>query len=166
MKANFLQDMDIELGPSTPVESMSLEQLKAAAGYRDPAAVAALEQRMQEAPTIWREGGNPTRQLLIKLLDALENENVIHHQLTLRFVDDLGSQLARPEASAIERILVDRVLLAYVNLHMVHAKQLSLDEPQLTDPNPVELLEQMNVRLDSAYRNLDTALKDLRNLLK
>ncbi len=28
MKANFLQDMDSELGPSTPVESMSLNNSK------------------------------------------------------------------------------------------------------------------------------------------
>jgi hypothetical protein len=132
MKREFLREMDRELGPPPPVESMSLEQLKAAASYGEPAAFAALDHRMQEDPTIWREGGNPTRQLLAKLLDALESENVIHYQLTLRFVDELGSQLASPDASALERIMGERVLLAYVNLHLVHAKQLSLDEPQLS----------------------------------
>jgi hypothetical protein len=164
MKPEFLRELDSERGPPPPVESMSLEQLKAEANYGDPAAFAALDHRMQEDPTIWREGGNPTRQLLAKLLDALESENVIHYQLTLRFVDELGSQLASPDASALERIAGERVLLAYVNLHLVHAKQLSLDEPQLTDPNPAELLEQMNGRLDSAYHNLDNALKALREL--
>ncbi len=166
MKAALLQDPDIDPGPVTPVEEMTLDQLITAANYGETSAVSVLEERMRNDPAIWRERGSLTQQLLSKMLQAMESNHDVHPLLTRRFLDDLSAQLVRPEAHVLERIMGERVLLAHANLHLVHYLQLSLDEPQLIDAPSAEPQGSMNQRLNDAYHQLDMALNGLRNLLK
>jgi len=90
----------------------------------DRLAIAALRGECEAAPELWREFGNITRQVRLKLIDKIAGRNDVVGEAVAREVAALRRAWVGEQPTPLETALAERIAATWLNLHYVEAKYL------------------------------------------
>jgi hypothetical protein len=116
-----------------------------------------LKQALDEQPEVWRRGGDLARLAEEAWLRLAAGPDLLLHEGLRRTLARLKEDLAGPDPSPLETLLVGRVVACWLQLH--HAEAIYAHAHQPT-PNLL-LLRELQQRQESAERRLHAALKQL-----
>jgi hypothetical protein len=137
-----------------PREADEVADLLRRAEQGDQTVLPQLRAFLQDNPHVWRKAGDLAWHAEQALVRLIGNDNpLIEESLRLR-MDDLRADLLGPAPTALERLLVDRVVLSWAQ---VHAADLAVTTDRGCGPAAVHAQRQ----LDSASKRYLAALKQL-----
>ncbi len=132
-------------------------QLLDRAGRGDDTCLPELRQLLDERPEIWRTLGDLARHAELSLLRLVAGDNLLAQECVQRRLQALKAELLGPEPAPLERLLVDRVAVSWLQVHGLDLELAGLDKGKAT--GPVGFSAQR--RLDSAQRRYLAAIKQL-----
>jgi hypothetical protein len=139
-----------------------LQQLVERARKGDASTLPALRKMLQASPGFVEVcGGDLARQAEHSLLNAATGENLSYREAVLRKMELLRAELAGPDPAPLERLLVERIVACWLQLHYLDIR-LAQNETKLT-MDQVEFLEG---RRDRAHRRYLSAIKTLATVRK
>ena len=103
-------------GAEPYTEQMRQLLLRAQAG--DPAVLPQLRELLDARPALWRRLGDLTGHVEEALLGLVAGRSVLARESVRRRMDELRAELAGPAASAVERLLVGRVVICWAQVHL------------------------------------------------
>jgi hypothetical protein len=116
-----------------------------------------LRQVLDADPTLWRECGDLAAQAQEAWLLLLAGPDLLLLESVRRKLDELRAELAGPDASPLERLLVERVAACWIQVHFADALYPQTRGPQVTPAVRQELMR----RQESAQRRYLAAIKQL-----
>jgi hypothetical protein len=135
-----------------------LQHLVAAAQAGDAAALPALRKLLRERPEVWREIGELSQRAEDALLDLAGPDQVLIKESIRLKLAELRDELGSSTAPALERLLVDRVTLCWLQVHLV---ELALVEVQRCGQQATPAGKEALKRLDGAHRRFLTSVRTL-----
>jgi hypothetical protein len=140
-------------------EARSIEDLNALmvrAQDGDKSVLPAIRQQLDSRPELWREAGDLATQIQTSLVQATAGENEIVKEAIHRRLDGLRNELLGEVPGALERLLVERILVCWLQVHHADAA---------CGPSrgslPLSHAEYLQRRLDRAQRRYLAAIRAL-----
>jgi hypothetical protein len=90
-----------------------------------PKALAALREVLEADGELWRSSGDMARRTLDHLLRTYYSQSAYVQECVKRQVDEMREQLGYLESSSLERILIDQILVSWVNLYVLEINSAS-----------------------------------------
>jgi hypothetical protein len=84
-----------------------------------PEDLAALRRFFDEEPELWQAAGNLAKRTLDHLCRTYYQRSAYVQECVLRRVEEMRTNLNYAEASPLERLLVEQILVCYVNLYVL-----------------------------------------------
>ena len=81
--------------------------------------VEALGRHLESHPELWRIAGDVAQHALVKLVDVVSGDQEALRASLQAGQSAMRKELGFPQASALERLLIDRVILCWLRLHHV-----------------------------------------------
>jgi hypothetical protein len=145
-----------------PAEAEDLRKLLERAQKGDASTLPALREMMQASPGfVDLCGGDLARQAERSLLNAAAGQNLSYREAVLRKMELMRAELAGPEPAPLERLLVERIVACWLQLHYLDVR-LAQSEAKLT----MEQLDHLEGRRDRAHRRYLSAIKTLATVRK
>jgi hypothetical protein len=111
------------LAQPTPVRSAAeITAIVGKAEKGDPAALAELREWVAIPGSSDLLGGNVAREALELLVKQATGGNVLMRLATLRKFDEMRAELLGPNPTALERLLVERIVATWFHLHYLEAR--------------------------------------------
>ena len=88
---------------------------------------------LDDAPELWRFLGDLGRQAKTAWIDRASGEDLVRRETLMRSVSALEEELAGPHPSALERVLVERVVVSWLEVHTL--------DPVLTERTEMTLAQ-------------------------
>jgi hypothetical protein len=151
---------------NTTARATELADLVAQAQAGDATVLPALRKLLRERPEIWRQVGELSRRAEAAPLDLAGPDQVLVKEAIKLKLAELRDELGAPAAPALERLLIDRVVLTWLQVHLV---DLALVEVQRRGQQATLAGKEALKRLDGAHGRLLSSVKTLavvRKLLK
>ena len=109
-------------GTNQPPTAEALAEIKAVAARAmggDAAAVPRLREILAEYPTISQSHGNVAAHAERAWLDLAAGNDLYLRECVVKFAEDLRARLTRPTASPVEKLLVERAVACWLQMHYV-----------------------------------------------
>jgi len=129
---------------------------RAATGDRD--ALPALRALLEDRPGVWAKLGDLAAHVQMAWVDRIGGPDVAVKEALVRKAEDLRSELAAPGATPLERLLIDRVVATWLEVHAA-----DLDAAVVGDVLP-ERVELAMKRQEAAGRRHTRAVESLVSL--
>jgi hypothetical protein len=151
-------DRDLE------AEATRLTALQRQAMAGDASALAELRKVLDADPGWWQQTGDLAWQAEVAWLQTYAGKDALAREATARKMRDLRRELRGPEASPLERPLVQRIVLNWLTLHFAerrYAGQLGSEEGV-----PLDVSAHSQERIDRCQKRYLAAIKALATLRK
>lgn len=118
---------------------VDLKDLVREANSGEPGAVAALRQFLREHPKVWHQVGDLTSRTLEARIKRITRGNSLLAESIRLQIEEFRKRLASPEPSGVERLAIDGVVLAWVEVHQAElAAQVERNLPYQDLSRPLE----------------------------
>jgi hypothetical protein len=134
-----------------------LRDLVARAQAGDASVLPALREALDADPSLWQRCGDLAAQAQAAWLQLLAGHDLLLHESVQRKLEALRVELAGPDPSPLERLVVERILAGWLQVHYADWSYAQARGPQAA---PV-VLREMQRRQESAQRRYLAALKQL-----
>src|SRR3954453_5441618 len=105
-----------------------LRQLVARAEQGDDSALPALRRLLDNTPALWREYGDLARQAELAWLRLMCGSNLALRESLLRKAAELKAELGGEAQPPLEKLLVERVVLCWLQVHYADVRLAQLKE--------------------------------------
>jgi hypothetical protein len=122
----MLKLIDPESGEST-LDAQTGEVV-ARAHQGDPTVLPQLEQLLNDRPDLWRWAGDLAAHARESLLGLASGSSLLVRESIRRKMDELAAGLAESLDSPLERLLVERVVLCWVQVHLADLDAIAQDQ--------------------------------------
>ena len=103
-------------------EKDELVELLTRAEQGDETALPAIRKMLDHAPSVWQEAGNLVLQAERALVQEVTGENLLFRESLERTMAKMKAELGGSQTTPLERLLVDRVVACWLQLHYADAK--------------------------------------------
>jgi hypothetical protein len=124
--------------------------------------LAELRRFFDEDPELWRTTGNMARRTLDHLLRTYYSQSAYVRECVSRRVKEMREQLGYTQSPALERILIEQVLVCWVNLYVLEINSAT----KLCESHSTETGLYWDKRLTGAQRRLRRASESLARIRK
>jgi hypothetical protein len=152
---------DAKQGPPEK-DQEQIRELVRRAHDGDAGVLPRLRRLLDGRPEVWRQAGDLARHAEQCLLDLLAGRSLFAREAVERKLAELKAGLAGPEPTPLERLLVDRIGLCWLQVHSFDLAAAALPRGQAAGPPGVYAQR----RLDSAQRRYLQAIKALATVRK
>jgi hypothetical protein len=121
-----------------------------------------LRRLFDEDPELWRTSGNMARRTLDHLLHTYYSQSAYVRECVRRRVKELREQLGYGESPPLERILIEQVLVCWVNLYVLEMNSAT----KLRESHSTETGLYWDRRLTGAQRRFRRASESLARIRK
>src|SRR5262245_19103886 len=97
----------------------------------DASVLPQLRELLDERPELWQRLGNLTGHVEEALLDMAAGKSLLARESIRRRMESLRAELSVPPASAVERLLIDRIVIGWAQCNLA-----DLDDLQKTRTGP------------------------------
>jgi hypothetical protein len=104
--------------PTVPADRKEMEKILQRARQGDESVLPAVRGMLKDAGAVDRLGGDLPRMAEQALIRAATGENLSFREALIRKLDLLRDELAGPAPAPLERLLVDRVVACWLQLHL------------------------------------------------
>jgi hypothetical protein len=98
-----------------------LKKLLKRAGQGDHKALPAIRDFFNAAPAMWREYGNLATIAERALVNVAAGENLVLKEAVEKTMDSMRAELAGSHPTPLERLLVDRIVACWLQVHQPFA---------------------------------------------
>lgn len=154
-----------ESAATTTVMPPDVRQLLDRAQRGDQEVLPLLRQFLDDSPQVWRRVGDLAQHARLNLLRELAANDLLVQESVTRQLDALKAELAEPEDSPIHRLLVERVVLGWLEVHCLDCRCRTLRE-QFSAPAQVDALERRRTSSQRRYLAALRSLSTVRKLLR
>ena len=137
-----------------------LKALVKRADQGDTQAVAELQRLLNDNQSIWQELGDLARHAEQAQINVAAGDNTLLAESIRHKADSLRRELTALTDSPLERLLIDRVVISWIQLH---AAELQVGKPDSSNADWMKYLEK---RHDQAHRRYLGAIRELSRLQK
>jgi hypothetical protein len=141
----------------TSPEQEHLEALVTRARQGDESVLPELRQHLDRHPQVWQTCGNLAAHAQAAWLNLVGGADLVIKESVRRQLDQRQQELAGPRPTALESLLVQRVLAALVQVNYIDIIYARAQSSNVTDV----LLHELQRRQESAGRCLTEAVKQL-----
>ena len=127
-----------------------------------PDDLAELRRFFDEDPELWRTTGNMARRTLDHLLRTYYSQSAYLRECVSRRVKEMREQLGYEESSPLERILIEQILVCWVNLYVLEINSAT----KLCESHSTETGLYWDRRLTGAQRRFRRASESLARVRK
>lgn len=127
-----------------------------------PDDLAELRRFFDEDPELWRTTGNMTRRTLDHLLHTYYSQSAYLRECVSRRLREMREQLGYEESPPLERILIEQILVCWVNLHVLEINSAT----KLCESHSTETGLYWDRRLTGAQRRFRRASESLARIRK
>ena len=145
-----------------PTESRSLQDIIECARRGDTSVLPELRRALQDHPELWKVSGNLAAHAEGAILQLIARSNLYLAEIAARFAVAQRQELAGPQASPLEKLLVEKVVAT--NL-LVCFFESEVGQHEGTDASQ-RFKEYLHTRLDQATRRLLDAMTTLARIRK
>ncbi len=143
---------------STAIARMDdLKLLVKRAEKGDPKALAAIQEHLDAHPELWERYGNVAAAAEHSLISA-GFKGALREEAILRKLAAMRAELAGPWPSPLERLLVDRVVICWLQVHYADGIYVNALEERRMSSNALEFYQR---RQDRAHWRLLSAIRTL-----
>jgi hypothetical protein len=153
---------DAKKGKAGQDREDEIRELVRRAHEGDAGVLPRLRRLLDERPEVWRQAGDLARHAEQCLLDVLAGKSLFAREAVGRKLAELKAGLAGPEPTPLERLLVERIALAWLQVHHLDLEVAALPGGQAAGPPGVYAQR----RLDSAQRRYLQSIKALATIRK
>jgi len=121
-----------------------------------------LRENLDNKPRLWQEYGDLAHQAQLLWLSQLAGKDVFLEESVRRKLDELRAQLAGTEPSPLEKLLVERILACWLQVHYADCLYVQARGPESTPAVRQELMK----RQDSSQKRYLASIKQLALLRK
>jgi hypothetical protein len=146
----------------TAKDQEQLRDLVRRAHEGDAGVLPRLRRLLDERPELWEQAGDLARHAEQALLELVAGRSLFAREAVERKLAGLKAELAGPGATPLERLLVDRVGLCWLQVHSLDLEAAALPRQLAAGPPGVNAQR----RLDSAQRRYLQAVKALATVRK
>ena len=104
--------------PTVPTDRKEMEKILQRARKGDESVLPAVREMLKDAGAVDRLGGDLSRMAEQALIRAATGENLSFREALILKLDLLRAELAGPAPAPLERLLVDRVVACWLQLHL------------------------------------------------
>jgi hypothetical protein len=148
-------------GASAPTEA-EVKKLLRKAEKGDPAVLLTLRTWMDRAPGYWETVGDLAKTARESLPHMMSGDNLLVQEAHARKCAALTKELAGPQPSPLERLLVERIVLCW--LHLYSAEALYTQHRQHLSLRQAEFYEQRLSKAQARYLAAIRTLAQMRRL--
>jgi hypothetical protein len=134
-----------------------LRELVARAQAGDASVLPALREALDADPSLWQRCGDLAAQAQAAWLQLLAGHDLFLHESVQRKLEALRLELAGPDPSPLERLVVERILAGWLQVHYADSSYAQARGPQAAPA----VLREMQRRQESAQRRYLAAVKQL-----
>jgi hypothetical protein len=138
--------------PTTTDEIMKLIRR----GEKGDASTLPALRKMLEQPTMVEKCGNLAKNAELSFIDALAGNNLVFREGLIRKLEVMRAELAGPNPTPVERLLVERVVACWMQVHDADARY-----AQAQRDCTIRQGEYFQHRMNSAHKRYLSALKTL-----
>jgi hypothetical protein len=120
-------DKPKEQPKATEPDGNEIRALSDRAQAGDRAAMAPLRRLLEQPEWVEALGGNLAQQTRLWLVEKFAGKNLLLKESVRRKMDLMAAELAGPSPSALERLLVERVVACWLHLHFLEAAYINRD---------------------------------------
>lgn len=124
--------------------------------------IAALRRFFDEDPELWRATGNMAKRTLDHLCRTYYQQSTYMQECVLRRVDEMRQELSHADSSPLEKLLIEQVLVCYVNLYVLEINSAG----KLCESHTTEAGLYWDRRLTGAQRRFTRACAALTRIRK
>jgi hypothetical protein len=146
----------------TAKDQEQLRELVRRAHEGDAGVLPRLRRLLDERPEIWEQAGDLARHAEQALLELVAGRSLFAREAVGRKLAELKAGLAGPEPTPLERLLVERIAVCWLEVHHLDLEVAAL--PRVPAAGPPGVYAQR--RLDSAQRRYLQAIKALATVRK
>jgi hypothetical protein len=147
--------------PEKSAEFIRLQQLVARGKAGDRSVIGELNEALDENSTLWKIAGDLYLNSVASWVKRIAGEDMFFQQSLFRTVDELGRALAEEEDGPPEQLLVQQVVLAWLQLGYAENRSAQTNEESVTIQR---FLEQSLDRANRRHLKAITTLKNVRRL--
>jgi hypothetical protein len=122
-----------------------------------------LRQALDEAPDVWRQKGDLARKAERSWATLVSGGDPAVGESVKRCLEELKAELAGPEPTALEALIVARIAVSFLQLH---AADLEVANAQVHTPESFAYLDHLQRRQGQAQRRYLEAIRALGTLRK
>lgn len=134
---------------------------KAKAG--DQSVLPRLQELLTQYPIIWRRSGDLASQAEAKWINLFCGQNLLLQESTLCFVQSQRAELTRPGASAVEKLLIDQVIVCWLQAQYFSALEVNAHNAK-EGPKMIQLRAKRNEQAQKMSQSAMAALLSLQKL--
>lgn len=127
-----------------------------------PDDIAALKRLFDEEPELWQTTGNMAKRTLDHLCRTYYQQSAYVQECVLRRVEEMRTEFAYSESPPLERILIEQILVCYVNLYVLEINSAG----KLCESHSLEAGLYWDRRLTGAQRRFRRACETLARVRK
>lgn len=143
----------------------TLDELVRRAQAGDQSVLPQLRQLLEEQPMLWQAAGDLARQAEIQLVELAAGPDLLLREALPRQLAELRQQLAEAADGKLHHLLVERVVLCWLELHHLDLLITQL-RARFGTPAQIEALERRRNYSQNRYLAAIRALANLRKLLR
>ena len=147
-----------------PQTSSELRQLLDRARQGDRTALPALQDLLDERPQLWRHCGDVGRVAQADWIDLIAGHDLLTRQSLKRQVEQHHAELAGPEASPLERLLIERIVCCWMQVSHADSAVANLKGESRTIAQ-LDLMQKRQERTQRSYLAAIKALATVRKLI-
>jgi hypothetical protein len=122
----------------------------------DQSALPAVREMLDRLPRLWQEAGDLARHAEEAIAKVITGDDAYFREALCRKVEALRSELAGPDCTPLERVLVDRVVVCWL-----HANYADAIYAQSMGDCSFQLVDYRQRRQDRTHRRLLSAVRTL-----
>jgi hypothetical protein len=160
-RKKMLKLIDPETGE--PTLDTQTGEVVALAHQGDPAVLPQLQELLDQRPDLWRWAGDLAAHARESLLGLASGNSLLVRESIRRKMDELASGLEESSGSPLERLLVERVVLCWVQVHLADLDAIAQD--QGATPRATQARQRQNAT-QKRYVQAIKALASVRRMLR
>lgn len=144
-----------------PANAEEMRTIVKRAQTGDASTLPLLRKMLEDPATVDQLGGDLARQAALSLINAAAGENLAFKEALTRKLKLLREELAGPDPTPLERLLVERIIACWLQLYSADIR-LAQNEANMT----MKQVEHHEERRDRAHRRYLSAIKTLASVRK